>query len=753
MKINMDFDWKFHKGIADQYKFELDMEQAIFTSYDDEKWDNINIPHDWNTLDEFDGTLTITNGYLPRSIGWYRKHFKLDPDYRSKKVFMEFEGIFRNSKVWINGSFIGQHESGYTSFIYDITDYVRFGNEENLLAVKVDAREGEGWWYEGCGIYRHVWLIVADRLHVSNWGTFVYTQEVSESSATIEVKTRVKNELTKESECNLTTSIVDDCGETVREKESIQTIIAGAEYEFTQTFQIENPHLWSPEDPYLYKAHTIIKDGHKAVDEYITAFGIRWYHFDTNKGFFLNGKKAKLRGMNIHHDYAGVGVALPDRLVAKNIEIIKDMGCNFLRSSHNAATPLLLEMCDRIGLLVWEETRYLDDSKTAINALKSLIRRDRNHPSIVCWGLANTAGDVSGKRTGILETLNAIAHQEDPTRLTAIALEGNCDYNINGFANVTDIVGYNGGGMGKDDEDRRHYPKRKVMISEYSSGLGTRGAYKTEGNYYSEYELCLSHEKEWRHVNERDHLAGGSMWSGIEYRGECHPAWPSVTSQFGVLDLCRFRKDAYYFYLSQWTEKAMIHLFPHWTWPGRDGEMVDVWCYSNCETVELFINQKSYGIKQIVPGTHLAWNIPYEPGVLKGVGKKNGKMVCEKEIYTADKPAKILLSPDRDLIGADGKDVACITVSVVDSSNHFVPAADNLIFFKIKGEGKMIGVGNGNPISHESQKARCIETFNGLCLVIVQSNTAAGDITITASSDDLVSDSIVLKSVSGIARG
>jgi len=746
IKLNMDLGWKFHKG--NEGSFELAMEDAKFPSYNDEKWSNIDIPHDWNTLDEFDGTLTSHNGYLPRGIGWYRKHFKIDPAHRSKKIFIEFEGIFRNSKIWINGSYLGHHESGYTSFVYDITNYVRFGDEDNLLVVKVDARESEGWWYEGCGIYRHVWLLIVDRLHVSHWGAFVYIPQVSETSATIAVRTKVKNERSEESECNLTTFILDDRGKTVGKLENTQRIKAGAEYEFVQTFSMENPRLWSPEDPYLYKAYSMVKDGEEVVDEYETIFGIRWYYFDANKGFFLNGRKLKLKGMNIHHDHAGVGVALPDRLIERDLEIIKNMGCNYIRTSHNPASPFLLDTCDRLGLMVWEETRYLETSEMAINALRDMIRRDRNHPCIICWGLANTAGDVGGYLTKVLETLNAIAHQEDPTRFTAVALEGNCDYNLNGFANVTDIVGYNGGGMGKDDNDHLYYPRRRIMISEYSSGLGTRGVYRTAGNYYSEYELCLSHEREWKHVEERDWLAGGSMWSGIEYRGECHPAWPAVTSQFGVLDLCRFPKDAYYFYLSQWTDRPMVHLFPHWTWPGREGQMIEVWCYSNCDTVELLVNQKSYGIKKTIPGTHLTWNVPYEPGVLKALGRKEGKIVCGEEIYTAEKPAKIVLTPDRREITADGRDVSCITVSIVDRFDHFVPTADNLITFDIAGEGRMLGVGNGNPTSHEPQKANHIRAFNGLCLAVVQSTTTPGDITFTASSDGLGSDTIVLKSSS-----
>ena len=486
-----------------------------------------------------------------------------------------------------------------------------------------------------------------------------------------------------------------------------------------------------------------------------TSFGIRWFDFTPERGFFLNGEHVQLRGMCIHHDFGGLGVALPPRAHEKNVEVMKSMGCNILRSAHNAAAPSLMEACDRLGMLFIAEHRYLLHGKRGLPALEELIMRDRNHPSIIAWSLGNTAGDPSGTITDKLRFVHNQTKKLDPSRPTMVCLEGNADANKNGFAMVTDIVGYNGGGMGIDDRDHKLFPERKMWISEYSSGRGTRGVYhasipkeyevlgdgrkvRCDGKYESIYELCRAHEREWAHIAQRPWLAGGAMWSGIEYRGET-VGWPIVTSQFGVLDICRFPKDTYYYYLQEWTETPMVHIFPHWSWPGREGKSIDIWCYSNCHEVELFLNGNSLGKKTTEPLTHISWQVPYEPGTLDAKGYIDGKLAASKRVATAGEPKKIRLTADRTILVADGEDLSFITAEVLDDANNLVPTANLSLTFNVQGKGKLLGLSSGNPACHKNEKGKEIASFMGLCLAIVQSSMEPGSIIITANSVDLKS--------------
>ncbi|MEI6425461.1 MAG: sugar-binding domain-containing protein, partial [Lentisphaerota bacterium] len=518
----IDSEWRFQYG---------DIAGAQVEGFDDSAWRQVNLPHDWSIEGSFSQEHFIearydakhlegrADSYLPKGTGWYRKSLSIDETFTDKKVYIEFEGVFRNSTLWVNGQRVGNHRSGYTGVVYDITPWLHSKGEVNVLAVQVDAREMEGWWYEGAGIYRHVWLMVKPALHLAPWGIVVTTANVSYSSAVVNVRTCLLNNDAKAQRARLHTTVEDDQGNPVGSIETETELDAGQEAELIQEITVADPRLWSPEQPKLYCVRSEVNASGSDLDSRETFFGIRWFEFTADKGFFLNGKPLQLRGGNIHHDFGGLGTALPDRANFKTVEVLKEMGCNIIRSAHNPASPSLMDACDKLGMLLWAETRNLYPENGALDDLRDLIIRDRNHPCIILWGLANTAGSNDGRLTRYLRQLNELAQQLDNSRPTTVGLEGNADANANGFAGVTDVVGYNGGGIGIDERDHRLFPGRKILISEFSSGRGARGIYmetapadsesetlgdgrvmKRGGHYCSEFDLCRSHEQEWRHV-------------------------------------------------------------------------------------------------------------------------------------------------------------------------------------------------------------------------------------------------------------
>jgi len=768
--FNIDKNWKFHEGR---------LMGAEKLTYNDSVWTIVNIPHDWRIHDQYNKNNIDMNGYLPRGIGWYRKRLDINPDDSISDIYVDFQGVFRNCTVWINGKKAGFHHSGYTGFVLNITNLIDFHSDNNVMAVLVDdlgnlpkvgkmqknAKIGtvsgqEGWWYEGYGIYRHVNLVKVNKIHISTWGTFVHTKKITQNQAWVETELEVTNHYKNPVDVILNTTLFDPKGK------QAATVVSRCEIDgmsATHVYQdaiVIHPKLWSPESPNLYKAITTVSYRNAIVDKYTTVFGIRWFKFSANHGFFLNGKHLELQGMNLHQDFGGLGWALPDRANIKDVEIAKQMGCNIIRSAHNDASPALLNACDSIGMLVWMETRYLDTTYYAISSLRDMIHRDRNHPSIICWSLANSGGNNDMGLTRSLQMLNDVAKKEDPSRPTAFACEADGNPNKSGFAFVTDIMGYNGGGMGRDDRDHALFPQRKMLISEYSSGRGTRGIYKQENvghmldtlgdgrivtrsaNFLSIYDLCLSHEEEWRHVARRQYLAGGIMWSGIEYLGESYSGWPIVSSQFGVLDMARFKKDAYYFYLQEWTHKPMVHIFPHWNW--KIGDTINVWGYSNCDKVELFLNGKSLGIKKRVPFGHMAWKIPFYPGTILAKGIDNDSVVVETKVRTAGLASKLSMSTDRPVIKADGNDICFVTINVCDKEGTLVPIANNIIEIEVT-NGKLLGLCSGNPMSHDDPSTNTMNAFNGKLLAIIQSSNTPGEIIIKARSENLKTTSILVK--------
>ena len=785
---SFDFDWKFFKG---------DKPGAEQPDFSDADWRNLDLPHDWSIEGPFrEEHGSMTSAHLPTGTGWYRKHFKIPASYRNKKVTIEFDGIYQNSEVWINGQYLRKRPYGYISFYYDISPYLNFSGE-NLMAVRVDNfHQPNCRWYSGSGIYRHTWLRVTDKLHIAHWGTFVTTDKASEKSATVQIITRVQNEGKNDIMCTLSTIVLECDGSAVQTAETSRNIAAGGEYEFIQKVKITNPSLWSPDNPYLHKVRsTVIKQG-KATDIYDTVFGVRSIEFDKDKGFLLNGRQVKLHGVCLHHEAGAVGAAVPERVWERRLEKLKEMGCNAIRTSHNPYSPEFMDLCDRMGFLVmaeiydeWKEPKpqtpdfgyriYFDEWSE--RDVTDFIRRDRNHPSVVIWSAGNEVVDqVVPAGTETLKKLINIFHREDPTRPVTVG----CDRIVaepeavpQKFLKLLDVVGYNYVDRWRDryekyySIDRQAFPKRKFIGTENGSLGGIRGDYsylfpQTTGPISRRNNnRWIDFEQMWKFVSTYDYVSGDFMWTGIDYLGESN--WPRKANTSGVIDTCGFEKDTWYFCQSQWTDKPMLHIFPHWNWPGKEGEYVPVLCYTNCDSVELFLNGKSLGIQSYwfprsgmqgeyedfparnsIPRTtedlHLTWTVPYQPGKLKAVGMKNGKEVVTEEISTTGKPAAIRLCADRKIIAADRIDIAHITCKILDAQGRVVPVADNEITFKIQGEGKIIGLDNGNPVSHEDYQANHRKAFNGLCLVIIQSADKNGIIQLSATSPGLKSDSITI---------
>ena len=778
--LDFDNDWRFHLGYV---------ENGQDIGLNDTSWRLLDLPHDWSIEGEFnkDNPAGVGGGALPGGIGWYRKSFEIKESDNDKLIFIDFDGVYRNSQVWINGHYLGMRPYGYSSFRYELTPYLNYGNKKNILAVKVDnSEQPNSRWYSGSGIYRKVWLVTTNKIYVDHWGTFITTPEVNSGSAKISVNTKVRNASGQNQKATVKTSILNKEGEQVAETENTVEVIKDSLMEVSQEFTVKNPELWSIGDPYLYKAVTTIECDNLLCDDYTTPFGIRTFNFDIAKGFFLNGKPMKIYGVCDHHDLGCLGAAINKRALERQLEILKDMGCNGIRTSHNPPAPELLDLCDKMGILVMDEafdmwkmrkTKYdyaSDWDKWHVRDLEDMVLRDRNHPSIIMWSIGNEIreqGDESG--ITIARELASIVRNLDTTR----AVTSNCnDTKTSNYiirSGALDIVGFS---YHRNDYKTFpvDFPGQKLIGSETTSALETRGHYDMPSdsirvwpvrwdrpfssgnpdNTCSAYDNCrvpwgATHEEALKQVNKYDYVAGMFIWTGFDYLGEPTPyEWPSRSSYFGIIDLAGFPKDAYYLYQSEWTDQEVLHIFPPWNpecWTTvkdgkpnwKNGDSVDVWAYTNCDQVELFLNDKSLGIKKKSDDEfHIMWRVKYNPGTLKAVGKKDGKEILLNE-KTAEAPAKILLEPDRKVISADGKDLSFVTVSVLDKNGTIVPYADNLINFNITGEGKIIGVDNGSETSHEPFKANYRKAFNGMCLVVIQAGNKEGEIKLDAASEGL----------------
>ncbi len=785
IRENFDQAWKFLKG---------DPAGAQEPGFSDATWRILNLPHDWSIEGPFNENEPADgNGaYLPTGIGWYRKRFLVPASQKDRRLTIEFDGVYQNSEVWINGQYLGKRPYGYVPFFYQLNPYVRFGSE-NVIAVRVDnSHQTNCRWYSGSGIYRHTHLLSTNSLHVAYWGTFVTTPLISKDAATIQIKTKVKNDGKDTAECTLITSVVGDDGQTIQSGEAHQSISADGEFEFVQQIQIQTPRLWSVQDPYLYKIRSTVREKDHVTDEYDTPFGIRHAVFDVDKGFLLNGEHVKLNGACLHHDAGCVGAAVPERVWHRRLEILREMGCNAIRTSHNPYAAEFLDLCDKMGFLVMNEafdewkvpkgqigpngySNYFDEWYE--RDVTNFVHRDRNRPSVVLWSAGNEIGDQSAPEGAeTLRKLLKVFHREDPTRpVTAgcdrIASEPASNTARPEFLALLDIVGYNYVDRWRDRAekyysiDRHAFPQRRFIGTESDSMCGIRGDYRglfpeetPFGFPYFKPGRNLDVELLWQFVSTYDYVAGDFMWTGIDYLGEAK--WPMKAASSGVIDTCGFKKDGFYFYQSQWTDKPVLHLYPHWNWKGREGQIVPVSCYTNCDTVELFVNGKSVGVKgyefprlgmegtygkyparaKVIRTTsdlHLTWDVPYAAGTLKAVGTTDGKVVATKELSTTGEASMIGLSVDRQVIRADDSDVAHLTIQIFDEKNRIVPTADNEVTLVLEGEGTIIGMDNGNPESHEDYQSNRRKAFNGLCLAIIRSTGKPGQIRVRATSPSL----------------
>ncbi len=775
--IPFNQSWQFHLG---------DVAEGQRVDLDDSKWRSLNLPHDFSIEGRFDqnSPAGTGGGALPGGIGWYRKSFTLPLTSKGKSVFIEFDGVYRNSEVWINGQYLGKRPYGYSSFRYELTPHLNYGDQKNVIAVKADnSQQPNSRWYSGSGIYRNVWLTTVDPLHVDQWGTWIRTPEVSERSAKVLIDTTIQNQSESDASTKVSTVLYDATGREVARTVGDLPVAKGSSATIAQQLLIARPSLWSPDNPYLYKAVSQVIRGTRVVDSYETPLGVRYFVFDPARGFILNGKQLKILGVCNHHDLGSLGAAVNTRALERQLEMLKAMGVNSIRTSHNPPAPELLQLADKMGLMVmdeafdiWKQEKnkfdyHLDWDEWHKRDLEDMVLRDRNHPSVIIWSIGNEVAEQWGNKpeAGIIsKVLTAIVKNLDSTRPTTAACNTVIADNKLLTEGNLDLVGinYSHANWIKLPE---WFPGRPIILTETNSALASRGSYDMPSDVIkrmperwdqplkngnadyscSSYDNCSTpwgstHAETWRLVKKHDFLSGMYIWTGWDYVGEPTPyPWPAISSYFGLIDLAGFPKDTYYFYQSEWTRKPMLHLFPHWNWkPGTD---VDVWSYFNGDEVELFLNGKSLGTKRKnADEFQVVWRVPFEPGVLKAVSRRNGKVELTKEIRTAEEPAKIVLTADRQTIKADGSDLSFITIKVVDKNGTVVPHADNVIGLDIEGVGFVAGLDNGNQISHEPFKTNLKKAFHGQLMALIQSNSKAGRITVRARSEGLASASIVI---------
>jgi beta-galactosidase len=760
-KLLFDFGWKFTFGNGSDPAKDLGFGygQGDFAKtgdfkfakakFDDSKWRELNLPHDWAVELPFvrdeeqnsHGFKPLGRRYPETSVGWYRRSFDIPESDKGRRIWVEFDGAFRDVLIFVNGCFIGRNDNGYAPFQFDLTDFLAYG-QKNYIVARVDASFGDGWFYEGAGIYRHVWLTKTDALHLGQWESYV-RPEVTGNSATLRLGTIVKNEGGQTESARVKWQIVDSAGKAVASAEApAQSIGVDGSVAFSATAKLPNPALWSVDAPNLYSAIVTVESGGKTRDVERVSFGVRTAKFTADNGFFLNGKPIKIQGTCNHQDHAGVGAAVPDALQWFRLAVLREMGGNAVRTSHNMPTPEWVEACDRMGMMMMCETRQMSSNAEGMAQLETMIKRYRNSPSIVLWSVGNEENQLQGpmaeQGARIAAEMVRRCHELDPTRVVSAAVNGN---NEQGVSDAFDIVGFNYNLKFPEQFHQKH-PERPIYGSETSSAIGTRGVYSSDPlrNTVNSYDGVVpwgeTAEEWWKFYGTREWIAGGFAWTGFDYRGEPTPyGWPSINSQFGIVDMCGFPKDNFYYYKAWWGKDPVVHVFPHWNWTGREGDEISVWVYSNLDEVELIVNGKSLGSQKVPRLGHVEWKARYEPGTIEARGSKNGKVMLSDKRETTGPTASIRLSADRTEINADGEDVAVIKVEGLDKDGRLVPIADNHIAFKISGNGSLLGVGNGDPNCQESDKAPKRSLFNGLAQVIVLSTKEPGEIQIEAHKD------------------
>ena len=782
----MDADWRFHRGEV------ASSNEVLSTSYDGEgSWERVQLPHDYQLDGKYEqpevknpGRFTDARrrGYLPVEVAWYRKHFSIPESDKGKILQLEFGGIFRDSQVWLNGQFLGKHGSGYTGFFLNITKAARFG-VDNVLVVRVDPRQREGWWYEGSGIYRHVYYVAVAPLHVANYGTYVISSvpngnQGAADKAEVTVQTTIENSGTASARCGVISEVIGPDGALLETLKSEKPVDAAAPREMVQHVVLQHPRLWSLETPNLYQLRTTILEAGRPVDSTTTTFGIRTIHYDADKGFFLNGKHVKIYGVANHQDMPAVGIAVPDSLQSWRVRKLKEMGCNGWRTAHNPPNEALLDACDRLGMLVMDENRHLGgalgdktqpgNTETNLEDLAWMIQRDRNHPSIIMWSMCNEEAKLQGIPEGakIFSAMKDVALRYDKTRPVTSAMHGG--WMGAGFTTVQDLLGVNYH-PNEYDEIHKANPRLPMYGSETANTKTTRCVYQNDstngwasaynmmdtkaGNQFSP-GICING---WPAVASRDYMAGSFTWTGFDYKGEPNPfGWPDISNNTGLMDVCGFPKDKYFYLKACWSDKPMVHLMPMtWNWPNMAGTTstsseklanpIRVIAFSNARQVELFLNDKSLGTQTMPRDGYLEWQVPYQPGRLLAKGYTDGKLMATDQLETTDAPSKIQLSSDRTSLHADGQDALVVPVSILDAKGRVVPYANNRVSFRLSGGGRILGVGNGNPSDHDPDRASERNAFHGRCIAIIQAGVKAETLQLTAASPGLQEASVTFR--------
>ncbi len=794
MQYNFDFDWRFFQG---------DLQEAQVANLDDSSWQSVNVPHDFSIFGSIDEANPSgrSMGWYPAGIGWYRKTFTIPPHMQGRKIFIDFDGIYWKSDVWINGVHLGFRPNGYIGFRYDLTPHVNLEGT-NVLAVRVDNSEQPNTrWYSGSGIYRHCRLVALNPIHIAHWGTYITQPNVSESSATIHLSATINNAFDQPKRAEIRSSIYDSQKNLIACESCRMDFAPHSSGSVDLEFSIDAPKLWSPRNPHLYSVKTEVIENGCCVDCHTDPLGIRFIEFDPTTGFSINGEHMKLKGVNIHQNVGGVGAAAPDRMIERRLELLKRMGCNAIRTAHYPHSPVFMDLCDRMGFLVMDEAfdgwwmpkrdfgyhQYFFDWWE--RDLTDQIRRDRNHPCVILWSIGNE--NHERKTTEGAEHARKMVdfiHRLEPTRPVTAGVNHVHWANDSGFAQQLDVVGYNDGGGSCFHylDHKEQFPDRRAFGSETPHTFSTRGVFRTrtrhkgeggEGGdfvkgkehievphltdkeifpffhdaYQSSYDnanTILGIRDAWKITNSADFICGEFRWTGLDYIGESH-GWPARSSNSGLSDLCGFPKDTYYIYQRLWTDKPMLHVLPHWSWPQvKEGTIIPIWVLSNCDSVELFLNGQSLGEKPVDGADYLGWDVPYQPGLLKAVARKDGKILLVAEHRTAEKPERIELSFDRPLLNADGQDVAHVTVRVIDRNGVMVPHANHRIHFDVSGAGALLGVENGDPIDHDGCKEQSRKAFHGMGLAIVQTLRSPGTILIRAEAEGLAPAAVEIMSKS-----
>ena len=758
-RLSLDRAWRFHqgdipfpviKGHGPSYNNAKAGRAwgAAAADHDDSAWRELDLPHDWVVEGPFDANENHAQGYRPRGISWYRRHFKLPVEDKSRHLELQFDGVATHCTVWINGTLVHRNWCGYTSAYIDITPFARYGNELNTIAVRVDANAMEGWWYEGGGIYRHTWLVKRSPVHIITDGVYANPVRQSDGRWTLPVEVTLNNSGRDDAAAEVEVTLLDSAGKEIARERASAAVGSLKEAVARMTITVTQPKLWSVDQPTLYTVRTQVLHNGAAVDEVITECGFRTLRFDADKGFFLNDQPLKLKGVCNHQDHAGVGVALPDSLWEFRLRKLKEMGVNAYRCAHNPPSKEFLQLCDRMGMLVMDENRNFNPSPEYMRQLEWLVRRDRNHPSVILWSVFNEE-PMQGTEAGyeMVRRMVAATRALDPTRPVTAAMNGGLFTPLN-VSHAVDVVGFNYQ-HGAYDRFHAANPKMALTSSEDTSAFMTRGEYTTDKarNIVDAYDSeaarwGLTHRAAWKAIAERPWLAGGFVWTGFDYRGEPTPhGWPSVSSFFGIMDLCGFPKTAFYIHQAQWIEdRPILHLAPHWNWPGKEGQNVKVMGIANADTITLSLNGTVIGEKPVDKYEMVSWEVPYAPGRLEAVGKKDGREVSRFAVETTGAPVALQLVPDRPSLAGDGWDAMPVTVQALDAQGRAVPTANLPVEFELSGPGAIIGHGNGNPNSHEPEKGNRRELFNGLAQVIVQTRAEqSGALLLRAKSPGLAS--------------